>query len=78
MRLHVCSDETRFRDPVATSMVSKLDRLDAKSPIEALLPVFDCGHVAIVTSDARFLGLITRSSWLNVLHRRVQYGVLSL
>jgi cystathionine beta-synthase len=29
-------------------MVSKLDRLDVKSPIEALLPVFDRGHVAIV------------------------------
>jgi cystathionine beta-synthase len=58
-------------------MVSKLDRLDVKSPIEALLPVFDRGHVAIVTDDGgtgtgRFLGLITRIDLLNYLRRRVQ------
>jgi cystathionine beta-synthase len=49
-----------------------------KSPIEALLPVFDRGHVAIVTDDSggtgagRFLGLITRIDLLNYLRRRVQ------
>jgi cystathionine beta-synthase len=58
-------------------MVSKLDRLDVKSPIEALLPVFDRGHVAIVTDgsgtgNSRFLGLITRIDLLNYLRRRVQ------
>ena len=70
--LHVYGDEARFRDPVSTAMVSKLDRLDVKSPIEALLPVFDRGHVAIVTDGARFLGLITRIDLLNYLRRRVQ------
>jgi cystathionine beta-synthase len=77
--LHVYGDEARFRDPVSTAMVSKLDRLDVKSPIEALLPVFDRGHVAIVTDDggagsrgSRFLGLITRIDLLNYLRRRVQ------
>ncbi|WP_166209799.1 pyridoxal-phosphate dependent enzyme [Cognatiluteimonas telluris] len=70
--LHVYGDEARFRDPVSTAMVSKLDRLDVKSPIEALLPVFDRGHVAIVTDGAQFLGLITRIDLLNYLRRRVQ------
>ena len=70
--LHVYGDEARFRDPVSTAMVSKLDRLDVKSPIEALLPVFDRGHVAIVTQGAKFLGLITRIDLLNYLRRRVQ------
>src|SRR6476659_9686440 len=70
--LHVYGDEARFRDPVATAMVSKLDRLDVKSPIEALLPVFDRGHVAIVMDGAKFLGLITRIDLLNYLRRRVQ------
>lgn len=70
--LHVYGDETRFRDPVSTAMVSKLDRLDVKSPIEALLPVFDRGQVAIVMSDGAFLGLITRIDLLNYLRRRVQ------
>ncbi len=70
--LHVYGDEARFRDPVATAMVSKLDRLDVKSPIEALLPVFDRGQVAIVMNDGAFLGLITRIDLLNYLRRRVQ------
>jgi cystathionine beta-synthase len=56
----------------ATAMVSKLDRLDVKSPIEALLPVFDRGQVAIVMDGDAFLGLITRIDLLNYLRRRVQ------
>ncbi|WNH49285.1 pyridoxal-phosphate dependent enzyme [Stenotrophomonas aracearum] len=70
--LHVYGDESRFRDKVATAMVSKLDRLDVKSPIEALLPVFDRGQVAIIMDGATFLGLITRIDLLNYLRRRVQ------
>ncbi len=70
--LHVYGDEARFRDPVAIAMVSKLDRLDVKSPIEALLPVFDRGQVAIIMDGADFLGLITRIDLLNYLRRRVQ------
>ena len=63
--------DAKFRDPVSTAMVSKLEKLDVKSPIEALLPVFDKGHVAIVTDADRFLGLITRIDLLNYLRRRV-------
>jgi cystathionine beta-synthase len=70
--LHVYGDEARFRDPVSTAMVTKLDVLDVKSPIEALLPVFDRGQVAIVKDGERFLGLITRIDLLNFLRRRVQ------
>jgi len=70
--LHVYGDESRFRDPVSTAMVGKLQKLDVQSPIEALLPVFDAGHVAIVVDDDKFLGLITRIDLLNYLRRRVQ------
>ena len=70
--LHVYGDEARFRDPVSTAMVSKLDRLDVRSPIEALLPVFDRGQVAIITDGDAFLGLITRIDLLNYLRRRAQ------
>ncbi len=70
--LHVYGDEAQFRDPVSTAMVSKLDMLDVRSPVEALLPVFDRGHVAIVMDGERFLGLITRIDLLNWLRRRVQ------
>ncbi|MGY1458831.1 MULTISPECIES: pyridoxal-phosphate dependent enzyme [unclassified Luteimonas] len=69
--LHVYGDEARFRDPVSTAMVSKLEVLDVKSPVEALLPVFDGGKVAIVMDGDHFLGLITRIDLLNWLRRRV-------
>ncbi|GAB3735008.1 pyridoxal-phosphate dependent enzyme [Luteimonas pelagia] len=72
MLLHVYGDEDRFRDPVSTAMVSKLDILDVRSPVQALLPVFDRGHVAIVMDGDTFLGLITRIDLLNWLRRRVQ------
>ena len=68
--LHVYRDETRFRDPVSTAMVSKLQVLDVKAPIESLLPVFEVGHVAIVMDGEKFLGLITRIDLLNYLRRR--------
>ena len=68
--LHVYRDETRFRDAVSTAMVSKLQVLDVKSPIESLLPVFEVGHVAIVMEGEKFLGLITRIDLLNYLRRR--------
>jgi len=69
--LHVYGDEARFRDPVSTAMVGKLQLLDAKSSIESLIAVFDAGHVAIVMDADRFIGLITRIDLLNYLRRRV-------
>ncbi|MDN5925021.1 MAG: pyridoxal-phosphate dependent enzyme, partial [Xanthomonadales bacterium] len=69
--LHVYGDESRFRDPTSTAMVTHLHKLDMKSPIEALLPLFDAGHVAIVMDGEHFLGLITRIDLLNYLRRHV-------
>jgi cystathionine beta-synthase len=68
--LHVYGDEAKFRDPVSTAMATKLQVLDAKSPIESLMPVFDAGHVAIVMDGKKFVGLITRIDLLNYLRRR--------
>src|SRR5690606_15754843 len=70
--LHVYGDEAKFRDPVSTAMASKLDVLDVGEPMEALLPVFERGHVAIVTEGGMFLGLVTRMDLLNHLRRRVE------
>ncbi|MGA9421319.1 MAG: pyridoxal-phosphate dependent enzyme [Rhodanobacteraceae bacterium] len=70
--LHVFGDESRFTDPVATAMVSRLQMIDVRSSIEALLPVFAAGHVAIVMDGQEFLGLITRIDLLNYLRRRIQ------
>lgn len=69
--LHVYGDEARFADPVSAAMVARLDKVDVGAPIEALLPVFDRGHVAIVMHGDSFLGLITRIDLLNFLRRRV-------
>src|SRR5690606_2655567 len=70
--MHVYGDEQKFRDPVSTAMVSKLDIMDVSAPVESLLPVFDRGHVAIVMDGRQFVGLITRIDLLNWLRRRVQ------
>jgi len=69
--LHVHTDETRFNDKVSMAMIRELHQLPVTSPIEALLPVFDRGHVAIVVDGERFLGLITRIDLLNYLRRKV-------
>ncbi|HET6430832.1 pyridoxal-phosphate dependent enzyme [Dyella sp.] len=69
--LHVHAEQSRFRDPVSTAMTRKLQMLDVHSPIEALLPVFEHGLVAIVMDGDQFLGLITRIDLLNYLRRRV-------
>lgn len=70
--LHVYGDEARFRDPVSLAMVTRLDRIDAHASVEALLPVFERGQVAIVVEGERFAGLVTRIDLLNYLRRRVQ------
>lgn len=69
--LHVYGDEERFADPVSAAMVSRLDKVDMNAPIEALLPVFDRGHVAIVMDGEQFLGLITRIDLLNYLRKKM-------
>ncbi len=69
--IHVHADGARFRDPVSTAMMTNLQKLDVRSPIESLLPVFERGHVAIVVDGEDFLGLITRIDLLNWLRRKV-------
>ncbi len=69
--MHVHADEARFKDKVSTAMMSQLHKLQMTETIEALLPVFERGHVAIVMDGERFLGLITRIDLLNYLRRRV-------
>ena len=69
--MHVHADERRFRDPVATAMIASPEMLQVREPIDALLPVFEKGHVAIVVDGEQFLGLITRIDLLNYLRRKV-------
>ncbi len=69
--MHVHADETRFNDKVSTAMIGQMHKLQVTETIEALLPVFERGHVAIVMDGERFLGLITRIDLLNYLRRKV-------
>jgi cystathionine beta-synthase len=68
----VYDHEDRFKDKVGSAMTSKLDIVNAKSPLANLLPIFARDHVAIVMDDGEFLGLITRIDLLNHLRRRMK------
>jgi len=64
-------DPAAFRRPVREFMSSRLTTVPPSSPVEALLPIFDQGLVAIVMDGERFLGLITRIDVLNYLRRKL-------
>ena len=64
-------DPQRFRDAVATAMVTRLETVPPEAPISALMPVFAHDHVAIVADGERFIGLITRIDLLNHLRKQL-------
>jgi cystathionine beta-synthase len=63
-------DGDGFKRPVREVMTKKLETVELKTPVKALLPIFERGLVAIVVDQARFLGLVTRIDLLNFLRRR--------
>ncbi len=70
--LAVFRKDDHFQDTVATAMSEKLETIEAEQPIEAMLPIFRAGRVAIVVDQGRFLGLITRIDLLNHLRQRMK------
>ena len=70
--LAVFRDDSHFRDPVESAMSPRLETLQADQPLDALLPVFAKGHVAILMEGETFLGLVTRIDLLNHLRRRMK------
>ncbi|MDT8450668.1 MAG: pyridoxal-phosphate dependent enzyme [Wenzhouxiangellaceae bacterium] len=68
--LAVYNQEERFAEPISSAMVSDLESVRVGDPIDALLPIFNQDHVAIVLDGEKFLGLITRVDLLNYLRRR--------
>jgi cystathionine beta-synthase len=70
--LAVYNDPKRFAEPVSTAMVRELESVQYAEPMDALLPIFNRDHVAIVMDGEKFLGLITRVDLLNHLRRRAQ------
>ncbi|HEY3697444.1 cystathionine beta-synthase [Phenylobacterium sp.] len=61
---------SRFARPASTAMTARLNTLQAREPLEALLPLFARDQVAIVMDGREFLGLITRIDLINYLRRR--------
>jgi cystathionine beta-synthase len=60
----------RFRDPVGSAMVKRVETVDVNSPLSALTECFDKGHVAVVVHEGKFYGLITRIDVLNHLRNK--------
>ncbi|MDZ7629214.1 MAG: pyridoxal-phosphate dependent enzyme [Parvularculaceae bacterium] len=67
----VVRNRDKFKDPVKSAMTYRVETLDAAEKMEALLPVFARGHVAVVTKAGKFEGLITRTDLLNYLRLQV-------
>ncbi len=70
--LAVFRDEAQFEKPVSSAMITRLETVQADQPFDALLPIFEHDHVAIVLQGEKFLGLITRIDLLNHLRRRMK------
>lgn len=70
--VHVHGKSDAFDDTVGDAMVRELETIEPGAPIEALLPIFQRDHVAVVESGGEFIGLITRIDLLN--HLRHQTG----
>ncbi|WP_158915961.1 cystathionine beta-synthase [Caulobacter sp. S45] len=59
----------RFARPVYSAMATRLNTLQVREPLEALLPVFQRDEVALITDGREFLGVITRIDLINHLRR---------
>jgi cystathionine beta-synthase len=59
----------RFARPVYSAMATRLNTLQVREPLEALLPVFQRDEVALVMDGRSFLGVITRIDLINHLRR---------
>ncbi len=70
--LAVYEHEARYREPVSSAMITRLEVISPQAHINDLLPIFAKDHVAIVMDGKQFLGLITRSDLLNHLRRRMK------
>jgi cystathionine beta-synthase len=64
-------DQAAFRRPVRDFMSTRLTTVTVGTSVEALMPIFDQGMVAIVVDGERFLGLVTRIDVLNYLRRKL-------
>ena len=67
----VVRNREKFGDPVKSAMTYRVETVDASQDMQALLPIFAKGHVAVVMEGETFEGLITRTDLLNYLRLQV-------
>ena len=63
-------DANAFNLPVKSAMVEDVQTLELTSPIDALIPVFKQGRVAVVVDHGKFLGLITQMDLIHFRRRK--------
>jgi cystathionine beta-synthase len=64
--------DARFKQPVKSVMTTKLRTLQAREPIEELLPIFERDEVALIIDGEEFVGVITRMDLINHLRLHPQ------
>lgn len=67
--LAVSGNREAFKMEVSNAMTRKVETVDVKAPVEALLKIFDRGMVAVVSDGEAFMGLVTRMDLLNHLRK---------
>ena len=68
--LALSRDPAAFKHPIRNFMTTRLETVSPNASLEALLPIFEAGRVAIVADASGFHGLITRVDVVNYLRRR--------
>lgn len=61
----------RFEEPARYAMTRNLELIDYKSPVSALMPIFDKDYVAIIMNGDSFLGIISRIDLINYIRKVV-------
>jgi cystathionine beta-synthase len=69
--VHVQDEPRRFNDPVSKAMVREVETIAPDAPIQALLPIFQRDHVAIIADHGKLVGIITRIDLLNYLRKQL-------
>ena len=72
--LAISGNSRGFSMPVREVMAANLTTLQVGKPMEALLPIFERGMVAIVMDKEQFLGIITPIDLLQYLRKRVGHA----
>ncbi len=68
--LGICDDESNFKQPVSSVMVSSLEVVKPSASIEDILSLFKQDKIAIVADNDEFYGLITQIDLINHLRKK--------